>query len=381
MTEEQSYTTEEIAKLLKISKLTVYDLIKKGDLVAYRVGKQMRIDATDLEAYKRRSKQLQSPAQQSTGVSGSGVNQQAAGPIGTQEQHYDLTNRTQEQHTSSNILAGQGEVQYTAHTTGAAVSSASQMAPSSYFNSPAGFGQNSASATRHLVITGQDVSLDILMRHIEKQSRDIRPLRSFMGSLDGLISMYRGESDLVSTHLLDGDTGEYNLPYIRKILTGWSYVVVNLLTRPAGLYVPRGNPLQLNDWTDLNRSGLRLANREKGSGARVLLDEQLRLNGISAAGLLGYDVEETSHMGVAAKVSSGEADVGVGIEKAARLVGQVDFIPLVQERYDLVMLRKQGNEAWIESVLRILQSPEFQQELKAFEGYDVSRTGEILYEA
>ncbi|GGH61683.1 hypothetical protein GCM10008014_37380 [Paenibacillus silvae] len=370
MTEEQSYTTEDIAKMLKISKLTVYDLIKKGDLVAYRVGKQMRIDATDLEAYKRRSKQLQSPTQQSTGVSGSGVNQQAAGPIGTQEQH-----------TSSNILAGQGEVQYAAHTIGAAVSSASQMAPSSYVNSPAGFGQNSAGATRHLVITGQDVSLDILMRHIEKQSRDIRPLRSFMGSLDGLISMYRGESDLVSTHLLDGDTGEYNLPYIRKILTGWSYVVVNLLTRPAGLYVPRGNPLQLNDWTDLNRAGLRLANREKGSGARVLLDEQLRLNGISTAELLGYDVEETSHMGVAAKVSSGEADVGIGIEKAARLVGKVDFIPLVQERYDLVMLRKHGNEAWIESVLRILQSLEFQQELKAFEGYDVSRTGEILYEA
>ncbi|MBB6020730.1 putative molybdopterin biosynthesis protein [Paenibacillus sp. JGP012] len=380
MTEEQSYTTEEIAKLLKISKLTVYDLIKKGDLVAYRVGKQMRIDATDLEEYKRRSKQLQSPAQQSTGVSGSGVNQQAIGPIGT-EQHYDLTNRTQEQHTISNILAGQGEGQYAAHTTEAAVSSASQMALSLYANSPAGFGQNNTRAARHLVITGQDVSLDILMRHIEKQSMGIRPLRSFMGSLDGLISMYRGESDLVSTHLLDGDTGEYNLPYIRKILTGWSYVVVNLLSRPAGLYVPRGNPRQLNDWTDLNRSGLRLANREKGSGARVLLDEQLRLNGISAAGLLGYDVEETSHMGVAAKVSSGEADVGVGIEKAARLVGQVDFIPLVQERYDLVMLRKQGNEAWIESVLRILQSPEFQQELKAFEGYDVSRTGEILYEA
>jgi putative molybdopterin biosynthesis protein len=91
-------------------------------------------------------------------------------------------------------------------------------------------------------------------------------------------------------------------------------------------------------------------------------------------------VEETSHMGVAAKVSSGEADVGIGSEKAARLVGQVDFIPLVQERYDLVMLKKPGNEAWTESVLRILQSTEFRHELQSFEGYDVSRTGEILYE-
>jgi len=343
MTEEQSYTTEEISKLLKISKLTVYDLIKKGDLVAYRVGKQMRIDATDLEAYKRRSKQLQSPGQRiptpdQTSASGNqlghldspGTSLQSATPAGSAPA------------MSSHVMTG---------------------------------------TPRHLVITGQDVSLDILMRHMEKQTRDIRPLRSFMGSLDGLISMYRGESDLVSTHLLDGDTGEYNLPYIRKILTGRSYVVVNLLSRPAGLYVQRGNPQNLQTWTDLSKPELRLANREKGSGARVLLDEQLRLHGIPSTGLIGYEMEETSHMGVAAKVSSGEADVGVGIEKAARLVGQVDFVPLTQERYDLVMLKKQGNEAWTESVLRILQSPEFRQELQSFEGYDVSRTGEILYEA
>ncbi|MFS0860213.1 substrate-binding domain-containing protein [Paenibacillus taichungensis] len=351
MTEEQSYTTEEISKLLKISKLTVYDLIKKGDLVAYRVGKQMRVDATDLEAYKQRSKQLQSPAHRaavdsvhpSESYSGTGS---------------DPTNHTV--HSAANATPLSRET----------FAASSSMTGNSL----------SAHSARHLVITGQDVSLDILMRYMEKQTRDIRPLRSFMGSLDGLISMYRGESDLVSTHLLDGDTGEYNLPYIRKILIGWSYVVVNLLTRPAGLYVQRGNPRGLQNWTDLKQPELRLANREKGSGARVLLDEQLRLHGIATSHLIGYDVEETSHMGVAAKVSSGEADVGIGSEKAARLVGQVDFIPLVQERYDLVMLKKQGNEAWIESVLRILQSPAFRQELQSFEGYDVSRTGEILYE-
>ncbi|WP_336764693.1 helix-turn-helix transcriptional regulator [Paenibacillus sp. USHLN196] len=343
MTEEQSYTTEEISKLLKISKLTVYDLIKKGDLVAYRVGKQMRIDRADLEAYKRRSKQLQSPGQRIP---------------------------TSDQAPASGTQTGYGDSQ------GTSLQSATPTG-----SSPAMSGHVMTGTPRHLVITGQDVSLDILMRHMEKHTRDIRPLRSFMGSLDGLISMYRGESDLVSTHLLDGDTGEYNLPYIRKILTGRSYVVVNLLSRPAGLYVGRGNPLHLQNWNDLNKPELRLANREKGSGARVLLDEQLRLHGIPAASLIGYEAEETSHMGVAAKVSSGEADVGVGIEKAAKLVGQVDFIPLIQERYDLVMLRKQGNEAWTESVLRILQSPEFRQELQSFEGYDVSRTGEILYEA
>ncbi|MFS0872845.1 substrate-binding domain-containing protein [Paenibacillus xylanilyticus] len=352
MTEEQSYTTEEISKLLKISKLTVYDLIKKGDLVAYRVGKQMRIDATDLEAYKRRSKQLQSPGGQRSALS------HPSGAVSVTE-------------TRESGDAAAAHLSDKSAPLSRPASEASHVVPG---DSPI------APAARHVVITGQDVSLDILMRHMEKQTRHIRPLRSFMGSLDGLISMYRGESDLVSTHLLDGDTGEYNLPYIRKILIGWSYVVVNLLSRPAGLYVGRGNPRGLQGWADLNQPDLRLANREKGSGARVLLDEQLRLHGIPSSRLVGYNVEETSHMGVAAKVSSGEADVGIGIEKAARLVGQVDFIPLTQERYDLVMLKKPGNEAWTDSVLRILQSPEFRQELQSFEGYDVSRTGEILYE-
>lgn len=352
MTEEQSYTTEEISKLLKISKLTVYDLIKKGDLVAYRVGKQMRVDATDLEAYKRRAKQLQSPGQR-------GQDTGAAPP------------------SASRIIHENAEI--AAHSAAASghIPPAAPLAASR----PGQGHLPTSGAARHLVITGQDVSLDILMRHMEKHTGNLRPLRSFMGSLDGLISMYRGESDLVSTHLLDGDTGEYNLPYIRKILTGRSYVVVNLLSRPAGLYVQRGNPRGLRNWTDLEQQGLRLANREKGSGARVLLDEQLRLHGIPASSLWGYDQEETSHMGVAAKVSSGEADVGVGIEKAARIVSGVDFIPLVRERYDLVMLNTKGNEAWTDSVLRILQSPEFRQELQAFEGYDVSRTGEILFEA
>ncbi|TXK74560.1 helix-turn-helix transcriptional regulator [Paenibacillus sp. N3.4] len=314
MTEDISYTTEEIAKLLKISKLTVYDLIKKGDLPAYRVGKQMRIDATDLEAYKTRAK--------------SG---------------FSFVNK-------SNTAAEQ---------------------PTRY---------DSPSSNRALVITGQDVSLDILAKHMEKKITGIRPLRSYVGSLDSLISMYRGESDIVSTHLLDGDTGEYNLPYIRKLLVGSSYTVVNLLSRWAGLYVQQGNPKQLNGWADLSQPGLRIANREKGSGARVLLDEQLRLHDIVPYSLIGYDIEETNHMSVAGSVASGKTDVGVGIEKAAQLVGGVDFIPLIQERYDLVMLRKPENLGWIEQVKLILQSEQFQDELRHIHGYDLSMTGRVWLE-
>ncbi|MCS7458658.1 helix-turn-helix transcriptional regulator [Paenibacillus doosanensis] len=318
MTSDISYTTEEIAKLLKISKLTVYDLIKKGDLPSYRVGKQMRVDAADLEAYKQRAKTV---------------------PV-----------------------SGQGQP--------AAANASVSSAPAPW-----------AGGGRPLVITGQDISLDLLAKHMEKQIPGVRPLRSYVGSLDSLISMYRGESDIVSTHLLDGDTGEYNIPYIRKLLVGSPYIVVNLVSRRAGFYVQRGNPLNLQHWSDLQRPKLRLVNREKGAGARVLLDEQLRLHGISQAVLDGYAEEELSHMAVAGRVAAGDADVGVGIEKAAAIVGGIDFIPLIQERYDLVMIRKPDNRAWIDAVLRILQSEAFHKELRTISGYDLTLTGQVLYEA
>ncbi|MFC4598009.1 substrate-binding domain-containing protein [Cohnella hongkongensis] len=315
MTSDPSYTTEEVANLLKISKLTVYDLIKKGKLPAYRVGKQMRVEAADLEAYKRRAK---APAQ-------------PAAP-------------------------------------------AFDDFPSGRPDAP------SPAVLRSIVITGQDLSLDILSKHLENRLTGFRPLRSYAGSLDSLISMYRGESDLVSTHLLDGDTGEYNLPYIRKILVGSSYRVVNLLSRQAGLYVRKGNPLSLKAWKDLGKPGLRLVNREVGSGARVLLDEQLRLNGIDRASVSGYDRIESSHLAVAGKVGQGEADVGVGIEKAAAIVGNVDFVPLIRERYDLVMRKAPGNAEWIEAVMDILQSEAYLNELRAIQGYDLSQTGRIWLE-
>jgi putative molybdopterin biosynthesis protein len=315
MTADVSYTTEEVAKLLKISKLTVYDLIKKGELASYRVGKQMRVDAADLDAYKSRSKsgQTYAPKMDQDGT-----------PIRPQ----------------------------------------SSLNPSS----------------RSLVITGQDVSLDILAKHIASKSSDLRPLREYVGSLDSLISMYRGEADIVSTHLLDGDTGEYNLSYIRKLLIGSSYIVVNLLSRSAGFYVQKGNPKKINHWMDLMQPDIQLSNREKGSGARVLLDEQLRLHGIPSSTLKGYESVENNHLAVAGKVASGKADVGIGIEKAAHVVGGVDYIPLIQERYDLVMLKKAENKQWLEEVIKILQSEAFQSELGSIQGYDLSQTGHVLYE-
>lgn len=322
MSDNTSYTTEEVAQLLKISKLKVYDLIKKGELSSYRVGKQMRVDSSDLEMYKQQSRESS----------------------GRQAYNY-----------SSPALA------------------------QVYAPAPATVVPLRSSA-RDIVITGQDISLDILAQHLEKHSSSLRPLRSYAGSLDSLISMYRGESDIVSTHLLDGDTGEFNIPYIRKLLVGSSYMVVRLLGREAGLYVRKGNPKRLSSWKDLNQPDLKLVNRERGSGARVLLDEQLRLNGIKASQIEGYTNEEISHLTVAGKVARGEADVGVGNEKSARMVDGVDFIPLIHEKYDLVMLKRPENQEWISALLEICRSKALHDELGSLYGYDLTETGTIIYE-
>lgn len=322
MSDNTSYTTEEIARLLKISKLKVYDLIKKGELPSYRVGKQMRVDQSDLEAYKQNARSGMTPP------------------------------------TSPLTFAGVNRTQVATHS-----------------------GQLNIKATGNsLVITGQDMSLDILATYLERSLSTERPLRSYAGSLDSLIAMYQGKSDIVSTHLLDGDTGEYNLPYIRKILVGFSYVVVRLLTRSAGFYVQKGNPKGLLEWSHLQQNGLTLINRERGAGARVLLDEQLRLHGIPAASLSGYEQEENSHLAVAGKVAREEADVAIGTEKAAKIVDGIDFIPLIQESYDLVMLKKPEHEQWIATVIDILRSPAFQGELGSIHGYDLTETGKIIYE-
>lgn len=301
-----SYTIEEVASLLKVSKLTVYDLIKKDEISSYRVGRQMRVDAKDLEAYKEKNK-----------------------------------NRA----SSSTPLANADAVK----------------------------------PSRTFVISGQDVALDFLAKELEKDSATLRPLRLYTGSLNSLISMYQGQCDLVSLHLFDGDTGTYNIPYVKKILTGFPFIVINFLSRWAGMYVEKGNPKNITGWTDLNRDDIKIMNREKGSGARILLDEQLRIHGIRSKEVNGYDIEETSHLAVASAIASKKCDIGVGIEKTAKIVN-VDFIPLIKERYDLVLFKTEENLEVINKIKEILTSEEIKKDIHAMGDYDVTETGKVMFE-
>ncbi|USG63683.1 helix-turn-helix transcriptional regulator [Brevibacillus ruminantium] len=317
MTHDNSYTTEEIAKLLKISKLTVYDLIKKGELPAYRVGRQMRVDASDLEAYKARAKGEYQPAH----LAATGV--------------HSVT-------TAASLTRHPGQQQ-------------------------------------SIIISGQDVSLDLLANHLEKRGKTLRPLRSYVGSINSLWAMYKGEADIVSTHLFDGDTQTYNLPYIRRMLVGHRFLVIRLLSRWAGFFVQPGNPKKLVGWEDFRKPGIRMVNREKGSGARTLIEEQFRLHGLTGKAISGYEREEGNHLAVAGTVARGEADIGVGIEKAARMVG-VEFLPMVEEKYDLVLLKTEQNVELIRLITELVRSEAFQNELSSIGGYNLEESGKVIYE-
>ncbi|REB07396.1 helix-turn-helix domain-containing protein [Sporosarcina sp. BI001-red] len=321
-----SYTTEDLADLLQVSKLTVYDLIKKGEIVAYRVGRQMRIDASDFEAYKDRMK--------------GGADRSVAEPPPLQKN----------EPVAPTVLEKQSLPPFSPPRT-----------------------------MQHVIISGQDVTLDLLANAISATSSNYRTLRSNTGSLNSLLALVQGEADLVSTHLFDGDTGSYNIPYIRRILIGREYIVVNLLSRSAGFYVQPGNPKNITSWRDLNRNDVQIVNRELGSGIRVLTDERLRLEGVLPKTIMGYENIEMTHLAVASKVASGEADIGVGIEKIANLVN-VDYIPMTNEQYDLVMLKHESNKEFRETVLSILQSDSFKKELSTIKGYDFSQMGRILYD-
>ena len=190
---------------------------------------------------------------------------------------------------------------------------------------------SASSPSDDLIICGQDLLLDTLTRHLVKKLPNVRFLRRLCGSIDGLSALYRGTINVAATHLWDSDTDSYNVPYVRRMLPGHRILIINLAVRTAGFYVAKGNPRAINDWPDLTKFGVRFMNRERGSGARVLLDEKLRVFDIDHCEIDGYYSEEMSHIAVASAIARGEADVGLGIEKGALQVKGIEFIPLQKE--------------------------------------------------
>jgi putative molybdopterin biosynthesis protein len=221
-------------------------------------------------------------------------------------------------------------------------------------------------------IGSHDVILDLLAHNLS--TRDRRFVSSNVGSQAGLVSLRRGEAHLAGSHLLDPKTGRYNLQYVRDYLPGTQVMVVGFVNREQGLIVKPGNPKSIKTLTDLTKKGIKYINRQRGAGTRVLLDYHLLLEGILPNQISGYEDEEYTHLGVAAAIASGRSDCGMGIPAAARAL-DLDFVPLYQERYDLIIPGVFYASPLLEPVLDLLASALFKAEIHKLPGYDTSIMG------
>jgi putative molybdopterin biosynthesis protein len=232
---------------------------------------------------------------------------------------------------------------------------------------------------RTVVIVGShDNTLDLLGNFFTLSYPRFRLTSSNVGSTGGLMALKRGIAHLAGSHLLDPETGEYNIPDIRRLIPDLPVKGVNLVYRQQGLIMPKGNAKGIKGLEDLTRPDIILINRQAGSGTRILLDFRLKALGIDPATIRGYEDEEFTHMAVAVNVLSGRADVGMGIYAAAKAL-DLDFIPVVQERYDLIISEKYWEEEKIQALLSVIRSKAYQDGVRAMGGYDLSQAGTVLF--
>lgn len=311
---------QEVADILKIARNTVYELVKRGELASSKVGKQVRVDRREVEAYLTRTKRTDPAGMRNAQNYSSNVNE----------------NRLYSPVFEENIRGSE------------------------------------------LIICGQDISLDILTNHLSTMTDAVQIYRSYLGSYNGIYALYQGRVNVATAHLWDGDTDEYNLSYVKKMMPGISTVIIRLGKRKQGFYVQKNNPKKITGWSDLKRKDILLVNREKGSGTRVLLDEKLRLMGMSGELIEGYTRECKSHLAVANTISRGGADIGLGSEIGAKNTQGIEFIPLQTECYDLIIRSADAGKQPYRTMLEIIASETFKMDLQSIGGYDTDETGVII---
>jgi len=232
-----------------------------------------------------------------------------------------------------------------------------------------------------VVVGSHDMTLDVLADQIKAGHSRLTLSSSHVGSLGGLMAIKKGVCHVAGSHLLDTESGTYNISYIQKYLSADSppggVRLVQLVFRDQGLIVAPGNPKKIKGIEDLVRDDIVFINRQAGSGTRILLDYRLKALGLDPADINGYETDEFTHMSVAVAVLSGSVDVGLGIYAAAKALG-LDFIPVVTERYDLVIPKMFFETENIRILLETIHSAKFKQRVEALGGYSTRQTGEII---
>ncbi len=228
-----------------------------------------------------------------------------------------------------------------------------------------------------VAIGSHDPLLDELADMMHLGDSAVYMSSSHVGSMGGIMAIRRGEAHAAGCHLLDTESGAYNIAFMKKYFPNGGVKLVRCVGRQQGLMVQRGNPLGIKEFADIARDGLRYVNRQKGSGTRILTDYLCRQNGLDTAAVYGYDREELTHTSVAAQIVSGSADAGMGIYSAAKLY-DLDFIPICIEEYDLIIPDQVWETEQVKRLLNTLKSDAFREKILAMGGYTLDRPGEVI---
>ncbi len=232
---------------------------------------------------------------------------------------------------------------------------------------------------RVLICGTHDLCFDILRNELQRRYEDVGMFVSNMGSLKGMMVLRAGYCHISSVHLFDDETGEFNIPFIKKFLYDIPLIVVNVFFRKLGFIVQKGNPKKIKGFEDLTRPDIKIINRVRGSGTRQIFDYYLKKYNIDKSRIRGYATEVHTHLNLASAVKSGNADVGLGILEAAKAHG-LDFIPLIPERLDFVIPKVFLKNYPVRCLLKTLNSEDFKEEVGVLGGYDVRYTGKVIYE-
>lgn len=306
---EKSLSAQDVADILRVSKSTVYDLIRRGEIHSYNIGRKVRFTQEDVDAYIARSR------------------------------HERSVRSVQTVNTRSALLSAQDD-------------------------------------GPELVISGQDAVLDMLASFLQREEVSVG--RAYLSGFEGLLALYEDRVQAAACHLFDGQ--DYNRSYVRSLMPGIPAVLVNVSYRTLGFYVRKGNPRGIRGWEDLGRRELSIINRRCGSSARIVLDIKLKELGIDPAAVCGYDNIVKSHLTIAAAVADGEADLALGTERISRQIDGIDFIPLLEERFDLAIKRELLQKRSTQKLLEMMTSPVFREEIVHLSGNDYRDLGKIVAE-
>lgn len=305
----------EVAEILSISKRTVYEIIKRNELKAYKVGNKFRIDIEDVKEY---------------------IGEKDKEQIDTKEEVYISEGNYSFNELYKNYIEDK------------------------------------------IIICGRDPIIDTLSKYISEYKNSGKVLRLYDNSFNGLCALYNNDVHVTASHIWNSEIDEYNVDFAKRVLLGIPITVINLCYRIQGFYVAKDNPKKITGWNSLTKGRVKIINRELGSGSRILLDQSIRKHKIDKSKINGYSNYVCSSREIINMVKSGQVDVGIGLQDEINCPDLVDFIPIHKERYDLIIKSEDLNRPQCKAILDILSMNEFKEECMRKRNYDYSDTGKII---